>query len=373
MVTSTPEIRVFGSPHRYIQGPGALDRIGQIVATLGQSTAVLIDAAMHPLLGDRITASLAAAGVAAHLVPVADEVTHANIDRRVAEAQKLAEAPVVIGVGGGKTIDLARAVSWRLQAPFITVPTIASNDSPTAMAIVIYGEDHQLLEAVQSGRNPDAVIVDTGVIIQAPARFLSAGIGDALSKKFEADACRASGGLTPHGTVGLRIANAIADECYRTLREHGTQALAALAAGTPDAAFEHTIEATVLMSGLAFENGGLSIAHSMTRGLAVSRDIGHAMHGEHVAYGLMVQRAVESASDDELADLAGFLRSVKLPASLADLGLSDPTAADLDVLIDHSMRAPHTQKTTAHVDHDSLRAAVLRVEELAASAPRGSH
>jgi glycerol dehydrogenase len=358
-------LRIFGGPGRYVQGAGAVDSLGSLAAELGASAVVIIDAAMVPILGERLLASFAAVGTVAQVIPVNDEVTHANIERRIAEVDVSAGVPLVVGAGGGKSLDLARAVSWRLRAPFVTVPTIASNDSPAAMAIAVYDDDHHMVEVIQTGRNPEIVLVDTRVIAAAPARFFSAGIGDAIAKKFEADACRDAGGLSQHGTRPLRLAGAIADECYRTLREFAPQAVRAAASHQVDEAFENTVEATILMSGLAFENGGLSIAHSLMRGLVVIRNVRSALHGEHVAYGLMVQRALEGADDAELLDLAAFLEAVELPASLGALGLTDPTQAELEELVERTLGSPHTHKTLAQVDRESLLAAISRVERLA--------
>src|SRR5690606_29068786 len=103
------------------------------------------------------------------------------------------------------------------------------------------------------------------LIAAAPARFLRAGIGDAISKKFEADGCLAGTGITPFGTRPLLTAIAIGDACYNTLRQHAAIALESVERNEVNDAVEATVEATLLMSGLAFENGGLSLTHSLTR------------------------------------------------------------------------------------------------------------
>ncbi len=53
-----------------------------------------------------------------------------------------AGATVVAGIGGGKAIDVAKAVAWKTNAKLATVPTIASNDAPTSSATVYYTENH---------------------------------------------------------------------------------------------------------------------------------------------------------------------------------------------------------------------------------------
>ena len=358
-----PGLRVFGSAHRYVQGVGALDAVGGLLAALGDHATVMIDLAMVPVLGDRLRQSLESAGLGVELVALEGDVTHANIDAMAARVSGLGRPTIVVGVGGGKALDLARAASWHNGATFVTIPTIASNDSPAAMAVAVYDDDHGLVEVIQTGRNPELVLVDPAVIAGAPSRFLSAGIGDAIAKKFEADSCRSVGGNTQHGAPSLRVAGAIADACYATLREMAVEGLAAVERGEVDQSLEDTIEAVVLMAGLAFENGGLSIAHSMMRGLQVVRGTKDRMHGEHVAYGLLVQRALEGVGDAEFADLADFLVAVGLPDSLSALGLPDPTEAELDEVADRCAGSPHRHKTLAHVDRASLRAAMGRVEQ----------
>jgi glycerol dehydrogenase len=88
------------------------------------------------------------------------------------------------------------------------------------------------------------------------------------------------------------------------------------------------------------------------------------MHGEHVAYGLLVQLALEGTANDELRDLAGFLRSVSLPTTLAEMGLDAPTSEDLDTMTDRCLASPHRHKTPAVADHASVRAAIDVVERL---------
>lgn len=356
-----PGLRVFGSAQRYVQGPGALSSIGSLVAGHGPAAVLVLDAGVAGLVGPPLVASLEGAGVRVQQLLVDLEVTHANIEALHARVE--IEGPAtVIGVGGGKTLDLARALSWRRHELFVTVPTVASNDSPAAMAVAVYDEAGHMVEVIQTGRNPELVLVDTAVIAQAPPRFLAAGIGDAIAKKFEARSCRSVGGLNQHGTTSLRVTEAVADACYETLRDCAVDAMAAAREGRVDQALEDTVEATILMSALAFENGGLSIAHSLVRGLQAVRGARESMHGEHVAYGLLVQLALEGATDAELDDLAGFLEAVGLPTSLTALALPDPTPDELDVIADRCLGSPHRHKTGATVDRDSLLAAIARLE-----------
>lgn len=352
--------RLFSSASRYLQGPGVIDAFGEYVTHLGDRAAVLVDAFMHETLGPRVASALADVGIESRIDAVEGEVTLAHIEALAAGVEAF-EPRFIVGVGGGKSIDLAKGVARRLRLPIVTAPTIASNDSPASRVIAVYSEDHRLTDVLPMPSNPALVVVDSEVILGAPARFLAAGIGDAISKRFEAEACAAAGGITPQGTRGLQAASLIAAGAYESLRAHGVAAMEAVGRGeiTPD--YEDTLEAVVLLSGLAFENGGLSIAHALTRGLMAVPETAGRLHGEHVAYGLLVQLALAREPDDVLDDLAGFLREIGLPTSLGALGCG-LTEAVADTIVSAAMTAPHVANFPEPVDAQRLAEAIRRVE-----------
>jgi glycerol dehydrogenase len=332
---------------------------------IGRRALVFIDAALAERLQPRITAACDAAAVHVECRSVAAEVTESAFAEFAGDAE--GDLDVVVGVGGGKTIDLAKGVSRRLGVAVVTVPTIASNDSPASRAIAVYDDQHQLREVPLMAHNPALVLVDTAIIAGAPARFLAAGIGDALSKHFEVEACRTAGGVTMQGTRGLRIASILAAGCYEVLRRSSAAALDALASGVIDEALEDTVEAVILLSGLAFENGGLSIAHAVTRGLMAVPGAAARLHGEHVGYGLLVQFAVEERSDAELTDLREFLASLGLPHSLRGLGAEGRVDAIEQVIAERTLAAPHVTNTSRAepLTRADLIHAVRRVERMA--------
>jgi glycerol dehydrogenase len=215
-------------------------------------------------------------------------------------------------------------------------------------------------------RNPEAVIVDTQLIAQAPARFLLAGIGDAIAKKFEAEASARDGGRSAHRAPQLRTGLYIADGCYRTIREHGVAAMAVAGSGVPNAAFEAVVEANILMAGLGFENGGLGLAHGLTRGLVRTPLIESAPHGFHVAYGLLVLLEVEGRDEAFMADLVGFYRTLGLPTCLAELGLDLASRSVLQAIAAHTTTAPAGAYLVVSASATEIVAAMEHVERRAA-------
>ena len=217
-------MRIFMSSPSYIQGPGVMAQLATLAARHGARPLVIADAGITPLLEPVLRDSFAAAQLDMHLLPFASEVTLAVLDALAARTGAL-KPDLIIGIGGGKALDAAKGVALRLGLEMISVPTIASTDAPASRGIVIYDEKHGLGGVEQMPHNPLSVLVDTAWIARAPARFLSAGIGDAIAKKFEVDACRAAGGINKHGTPASLTALAVADACYDCLRAQGPQAL----------------------------------------------------------------------------------------------------------------------------------------------------
>jgi glycerol dehydrogenase len=364
-----PAYRIFMATGCYIQGPGCLDLLGEKAASLGRRVALIGDAEVLRLVGERLRASLDKSGLATAELSFSGETTAPAIDA-LAERARGHAPEVVVGAGGGRALDAAKGVARRLGRPFVSVPTIASTDAPASRGLVVYDDEHRPVVVEQLVRNPEFVIVDTAVIAQAPARFLRAGIGDAIAKKFEAEACWAGGGLTKHGTRPLRTALMIADACYQLLRAHGAEAVRAVERGQVTDDLEYTVEAALLLSAMAFENGGLSVTHAMAAALGTLAATRDAAHGEHVAYGTLVQVELEGRPEDEIEDLAGFLGEVGLPRALAELGLAGAGRADIDALAAACVAAPYAHHQPRPVDAAGIAAAIERVERRAAARPR---
>jgi glycerol dehydrogenase len=235
--------------------------------------------------------------------------------------------------------------------------------------MAIYDDHHTLTTIDTLDRSPLLVLADTALIADAPPRFLVAGMGDAIAKKFEAERAFADGSgnfFDGHATLtGL----AIADACYRTLRQHGAAALEAAKAHRTSPAFEAVVEANILMAGLAYETCGLSYAHAIVRGLSKARGAEAAIHGLQVAYATLVQLALEGRDDGFITELMGFYAKVELPTSLTALGMAARTDPEIAEIARLTGIGPVGGKIQVLKSVDQIAAAIWRVEALAAARP----
>jgi glycerol dehydrogenase len=173
------------------------------------------------------------------------------------------------------------------------------------------------------GRNPDVVLVDSRIIVQAPTRFFVAGMGDALATWFEANTCTKSMAKNLPGGVSTAAALSLARLCYDTLMEYGISAKIAVDNNALTPAVERVIEANTLLSGIGFESSGLAAAHGIHEGLHVLDGAGEKLHGELVAFGTITQMVLENFDREEIDRVMNFCLSVGLPVTLKQLGVKD--------------------------------------------------
>lgn len=345
------EMRILGAPQRYVQGPGAIRRLAEEVTIAGGGPVVIIiDPVARELVGEMVRAQLPDAA----LLSFGGECTSAEI---AARAREVGEARLVIGIGGGKAIDTAKGAAIAADLPVLIVPTIASNDSPTSHIAVIYTEGHAVDEVRRMRVNPATVLVDTTIIAGAPRRFLAAGIGDAMSKPYELEGALAGGGANFFGGQPTELTRAIVGRAREILLADGE---AALQTSTPDAGFERVVEATILLSGLAFESGGLSLAHSLVRGFSLMPQLAGLLHGEMVALGTLTQLAAGQRDAGEIADLRTFFKRIELPTSFVALGVTEEE--DLTRIAEVSLTAPYACNFLRPLEPVDLVTAMRRLE-----------
>ena len=282
-------MRIFASPSRYIQGENALFENAKSMLDLGNHPILLCDQLVYDIVGKRFEDYLHRYGFHIVLALFNGEASDNEINRVVALAEK-ENCDSIIGLGGGKTIDSAKAIADLIEKPVIIAPTIASTDAP----------------------------------------LLASGIADGLATWVEARAVMQANGKTMLGQQQTLAGVAIAKKCEETLFADGLQAMAACEAKVVTPALENIVEANTLLSGLGFESGGLAAAHAIHNGFtALTGDIHHLTHGEKVAYGTLVQLFLENRPKEELDKYIEFYKKIGMPTTLKEMHLDQVGYDDL--------------------------------------------
>jgi glycerol dehydrogenase len=255
---------------------------------------------------------------------------------RVIALIKEQKADFVAGMGGGKCLDTARVAAKKMDKKFISIPTIAATDAPTASACVVHNKEGAMIDYFNT-KNPDYVLVDTKVISEAPARFLISGMGDALSTWFEAETCHISKVKNVAGEYNTRAIMAIAKLCYETLLEYGVAAKLACESDLVTPALEHVVEANILLSGLGFESGGISTAHGIHNVFLHTDAAKNHYHGEIVTFGVLASLFLEDKEMSLVDEVYTFCEDVGLPTTLADIGVANITDKELLTAIENEL------------------------------------
>jgi glycerol dehydrogenase-like iron-containing ADH family enzyme len=317
------------APAKILRGEKSLSQAGNAIAILGN----------RPLLvgGDRTLSAVQSEiqllldrhqlkAMAATYTPDCSETSLESLQTAV----KSHNADLIIGIGGGKALDAAKLLAHQCQLNVVTIPTSAATCAAWTALSNVYSNEGAFLYDVPLNRCPDLLILDYSIIQTAPQRTLIAGIGDALAKWYEASVSSGS------STATLTIA---AVQQARILRDILFQkSVAALQApGGED--WQEVVDATVLLAGVIGGLGGAQCrtvaAHAVHNGLTHILASHHALHGEKVAYGILVQlRLEEMVQGNQLAasarqQLLKFYTEIGLPSSLEDLGLKDISLTEL--------------------------------------------
>ncbi|NLM97588.1 MAG: glycerol dehydrogenase [Halanaerobiaceae bacterium] len=318
--------RILASPGKYIQGKGVLKDLGKYVNDFGERILGIIDPVVKELYAEELQSGLA--GKELIMETFGGESSKKEIER-LAEIARQNNIELIMGAGGGKTIDTAKAVAYYTKTPVMIIPTIAATDAPCSALSVIYTEEGVFEEYLFLPRNPDIVVVDTEIIARAPVRYLVSGMGDALATYFEASACAKTKVQSIAGGSQTMTALSLARLCYDTLLKYGHAAKKAAEASVVTEALEKIIEANTLLSGLGFESGGLAAAHAVHNGFTALEETHDRTHGEKVAYSTLVQMVLEDRDPEEIEKVFAFCKGLGLPTTLSELGVKEIKEEDI--------------------------------------------
>lgn len=322
---------MFMSPPKYVQGPGLVDDMHEHIAPIGSRITLICDKHVWGLFGKRVETSCKIGGLELNHFSFSGQASIGQVEKGFESAQKN-KSDVIVGMGGGKACDVAKAVGKRMGCKWVTLATIASTDAPTSSLSVLYQDNGDFHSYELHGKNPDLVMVDTEAVSKAPARFLAAGMADAIATRYESAMCAIAGSNTILGARPSNAGLALGALCWDNCRKWGLGALKAVEAQTITPALELIVETNTFHSGVGFESGGFSGAHAVHNGITLLPESHVAMHGEIVNFGILVQLVLEQRPDVDLDELIEFSLPLGLPVTLEQIGLSGLNGEKLRII-----------------------------------------
>ena len=165
-------------PRDVVVGHGVINDVAEVCSDLklGNNGLVVTGSNTKKIAGDTVRDALVDSGHDVELV-ISSEATMDEV-RRVKSVATEVGASHLLGVGSGKSIDVAKLAATELDLPFLSVPTAASHDGIVSSRASII--DNGKTASIQANA-PMAVLADTQIIANAPYKLLAAGCGDIIS------------------------------------------------------------------------------------------------------------------------------------------------------------------------------------------------
>lgn len=166
-------------PREVLIGRNVASSVGETLTRLGFSGPVLIVTGpkVTSIAGGIVIESLERAGMKSSTVLVENSTTE-QVSQVEQEIRK-AKPDIVVGVGGGKDIDVAKLSSMKTSTRFLSVPTAASHDGIASPLVSMKGLDRPYSYVAHA---PIAIVADTSIIARSPYRLIASGCGDIVAK-----------------------------------------------------------------------------------------------------------------------------------------------------------------------------------------------
>ena len=314
-------------PRDVLIGHGVLEEVGYVCRDLKLKGNALIvtGSTTRDIAGRRVRDLLESAGSSVETV-LTCEATMEEVDKVMEKAFEI-EATFLLGVGSGRSIDLAKLASTRLELPFISVPTAASHDGIASSRASIV--DNGKSTSVQA-QAPIAVIADTEIISSAPFRFLAAGCGDIISNYT----------AVMDWELASRLRNEYFGEYAAALSRMAARVMIEYADSIKP---QHETSARLVVKALLSNGIAMSIAGSSRPASGSEHMFSHALdriapkpalHGEQCGVGTIMMMYLHGGNWQEIRDA---LKKIGAPVTAEELGIEDKYIIEA-LLHAHSIR-----------------------------------
>ena len=165
-------------PRLIVVGEKNIGKIGNFLKSLNDAKKVSLISGSNvkKIVQKKIDESLASSNIKKswYLSKINDAKSIIEIEKNVRKNK----TNLLIGVGGGRSVDIAKMIAFNLGKPFVSIPTSASHDGIASPFVSVKGEKPHSMVATA----PLGVFVDVDVIKRAPKNLLASGCGDLIAK-----------------------------------------------------------------------------------------------------------------------------------------------------------------------------------------------
>lgn len=290
-----------------------------------------------------------------------------NEIQRMINLIKSENLDAIVGLGGGKVLDTAKAAGYKAGAvPIILLPTMASNCAAWSCLSVLYKDNGECIGHEIYPTQTSLVLVDPRVILDSPIDYFIAGVADTIAKWYESDLLLQQ---ADRKSLALFFSREAARQCLEIPLKHAEKAIQDMRDGRLSDDWIQVMETNIMASGLVAgfgdEYGRATAAHAVHDALTIRQETHHLLHGIKVSYGVMVELVIEKKYE-EMKRLLPFYRALNLPVTLRDLSLGGLTNDEIReiavaVLKPTSLIHMHPMKITV----DTVYHAIIELEKWA--------
>jgi glycerol dehydrogenase len=357
-------LKVTTGPGQYIRKEGLVTEAGLYIEKFGKTAVLIGGNTSREIIEADLMNSLSEKGITLiQSLWYGGESSSSNIEYLVNQLNSYSY-DILIATGGGKAIDTVKAVAYRVNKPLVVIPTIAATCAAATSISILYSNEGEFMEISRESKAPELVLIDSNIILNAPVRYLIAGIGDTLAKWFETKSSIKK--AVPN--VINQTAIAIASNLYQILLKSGKESVASVQVKTVSKEFEDMVDAIILVSGSVSGYGGddcrTAAAHAIYSGLTIFPEVHHTYHGEIVAFGILAQLCMEKTDDEEIKTLIQYYQEVGLPFTLRQMGIESLTDQQWKELGDITVTIEDMANMPFEVTPDMVISAVSQADRI---------
>lgn len=326
-------------------GPHVLDQIGEICKNLRLFDEALIVSGYHTfdVAGKQTIEAMESSDFGVDVIKVKD----ASMESVQEVQDRIANASVVLGVGGGKIIDVAKLASTNAHSYFLSVPTTASHDGIASPMASIKNDGGSVSKSANS---PMAVVADTGIINTSPFRLIASGCADIVSNYT--------------AIKDWKLAFRLKNETYSESAAALSEMTAKLIIRSSDCIKEGLEESARIVVKSLFSSGmAISIAGSSRPASGSEHLFSHALdriakkpalHGEQCGVGTIMMMHLHGG---DWKSIQSILKTIGAPTNAAELGLDDDEIIDA-LTMAHTIRP---ERYTILGDNGLTREAAIKL------------